>query len=173
MSIVDRHPSWLTHRSGPFQRADRLKIQMLEKNVPPCFCGSFGNDSESSLHVLLSRRKIVSLVAIAFQSFQEQRQSGYTTFGRAVAILTLMRISWVEGKCSFPTLSEILGICTESREICFARHPSSEVGVVFSGRLILCLSPLGSCSGCKAKMKSLTKEVHQRTGSTNIFVLSA
>ena len=29
MSIVDRHPSWLTHpsRSGPIQRADRLKIQ--------------------------------------------------------------------------------------------------------------------------------------------------
>ena len=65
------------------------KTRILEKNVPPCFCVSFGNDSESSLHVLLSRRKIVSPVAVAFQSFQEQRQSGYTTFGRAVAILTL------------------------------------------------------------------------------------
>ena len=81
--------------AAPSKEQIAWKSRILEKNVPPCFCRSFGNDSESSLHVLLSRRKTVSPVAIAFQSFQEQRQSGYTTFGRAVAILTLTRISWI------------------------------------------------------------------------------
>ena len=50
--------------------------RILEKIVPPCFCESFGNDSKPLLNVLLSRRKIISPVAIAFQTFQEQNLSG-------------------------------------------------------------------------------------------------
>ena len=50
--------------------------RILEKIVPSCFCGSFGNDNEPSLNVILSISKVVSSVAIAFQTFQEQNLSG-------------------------------------------------------------------------------------------------
>ena len=72
---LKKKPGDSVHRSGPIeslQRSDRLNVQNPR---PPyfCSCGSFGNDRESSLNVLLSslRRQIVSPVAIAFQTFQE------------------------------------------------------------------------------------------------------
>ena len=88
---LKKKPGDSAHRSSPIQslqRSDRLNVQ---NPGPPCFCpcGSFGNNSEPSLNVLLSRRKIVSPVAIAFQTFQEQNLSGQTTFGRAVVAIQL------------------------------------------------------------------------------------
>ena len=69
-------------------------------------CATFGTDSKLSAQVLPSRREASSFLAIALQSFQRQRASGYTTFGRAVAILTLTRIWWI-GKSSLASRSNV------------------------------------------------------------------
>ena len=49
VSIVDRHPSWLTHRSGPIQRADPLKIQNLREECTSVF-----------LQILWKRQRVVA-----------------------------------------------------------------------------------------------------------------
>ena len=49
MSIVDRHPSWLTHRSGLIQRADRLKIQNPREECTSVF-----------LRILWKRQRVVA-----------------------------------------------------------------------------------------------------------------
>ena len=48
--------------------------RILEKIVPPCFCGSFfGNDSEPSLNVLISRRKLLQQAGLLLSRFFKSR----------------------------------------------------------------------------------------------------
>ena len=49
MSIVDRHADWLTHRSGPIQRSDRLNVQNPGEDHTSVF-----------LRILLKRQRAVA-----------------------------------------------------------------------------------------------------------------
>ena len=62
MSIVDRHPNWLTHRSGPIQRSDRLNVQNPEEDRTSVF-----------LRILRKRQRAV---AQRFSSQEKRHGSG-------------------------------------------------------------------------------------------------